>query len=255
MVALSANGSPITSTTQEGTHHGSLPASCSRPVTEDNRDHGSQRRHRRRCGPRFARPATPLWFVGRSPAKTRQVARELDSDHFVVDFARLAEVRHLAAEIDKTYPRIDVLANNAGGVFDRQHRTVDENDTSFSGIRAYGDAKLANILFTTELHTRFHDQGLSSAAFHPGTIASNFASNTAGTTGILYNTRLLRGLLTSVTKGAEQLVWLARSTPGVDWQSGVYYEKGKPARRSHGQVNNATLARELWDRSAALVGL
>jgi hypothetical protein len=50
----------------------------------------------------------------------------------------------------------------------------------------------------------------------------------------MYNTRLLRGLLTSVTKGAEQLVWLARSTPGADWQSGVYYEKGKPARKSHG---------------------
>src|SRR4051794_21759111 len=218
---------------------------------------------------RFARRVTPLWSWAVPRRRPVKSPGRLDSDHFVVDFARLTEVRRLAAEIDRTYPRIEVLANHAGGVFDRQQRTVDgfettlqvnhlapflltnlllpkllesrtsviqtasnaarlvgaidlhdlDNDTSFSGIRAYGDAKLANILFTTELHARFHDQGLSSAAFHPGTIASNFASNTAGTTGILYNTRLLRRLLTSVTKGAEQLVWLARSTPGTDWQS------------------------------------
>ena len=32
---------------------------------------------------------------------------------------------------------------------------------------AYGNAKLENILFTFELHRRFHEQGISAVAFHP----------------------------------------------------------------------------------------
>jgi len=43
------------------------------------------------------------------------------------------------------------------------------NDKKYSPNKAYGDSKLANILFTVELHRRFHDKGLSAAAFHPGT--------------------------------------------------------------------------------------
>ena len=91
--------------------------------------------------------------VGRSPAKTRQVAKELGSDHSVVDFARLTEVRHLAAEIDKTYPRIDVLANNAGGVFDRQHRTVDGFESTLQ-INHLAPFLLTNLLLPKLLESR-----------------------------------------------------------------------------------------------------
>ena len=49
-------------------------------------------------------------------------------------------------------------------------------------------------------------------------------------------------------EGAEQLVWLASSTPGVDWTSGEYYSKGKIAR-AHRAAYDPVLARELWDRT------
>lgn len=52
--------------------------------------------------------------VGRSPEKTAAVARELGCDSHVADFADLDQVRALAVGLVRRYPRIDVLANNAG---------------------------------------------------------------------------------------------------------------------------------------------
>jgi NAD(P)-dependent dehydrogenase (short-subunit alcohol dehydrogenase family) len=55
-------------------------------------------------------------IVGRSPEKTKKVACELDAPYYLADFARLDDVRKLAAQLKSDFPRIDVLANNAGGV-------------------------------------------------------------------------------------------------------------------------------------------
>ena len=243
--------------------------------------------------------------VGRSPEKTARVARDVGGDHFVADFTSLADVRRLAAELDDAYPRIDVLANNAGGILGDRTRTVDghertlqvnhlapflltsllldkllashatviqtssvgarlfghldlddlDHDRDFTAHRAYGTAKLENILFTTELHRRFHDQGLSSAAFHPGGVATNFAAESTSFFRPLYRSRIGKLLLATPEKGASQLVRFAQTEPGAGWQSGAYYEDGRIARRVNPQVRDADLARRLWDRSAELVGV
>ena len=245
-------------------------------------------------------------IVGRSREKTAAVARELHSDFFVADFASLDEVRHLAAEITRRYPRIDVLANNAGGVFGDPSRTVDgfektiqvnhlapflltnllqpvlsashasviqtasdaarisgklmiddlNNEAGRSPIRAYGDAKLANILFTAELQRRFGSTGISAAAFHPGTVATNFAADTASLPmRLVYGNPLVRRLITTPARAADQLVWLATTVGGVDWNEGEYYEKGTEARKAHPQTRSLQLASELWEVSARMVGL
>ena len=244
--------------------------------------------------------------VGRSPRKTRVVAREIGADHFVADFTRLDEVRGLAAELDAAYPRIDVLANNAGGIFSDGAKTVDglektfqinhlapflltgllmdkltasdgtviqtssigsrmagkldledlDNERDFDALGAYNAAKLENILFTKELHRRYHDRGISAAAFHPGNIATSFGSETdSRIIKFIATNPIARSiLLTTPDKGADQLVWLAETRPGVDWRSGDYYEKRKPAKRINPQALDAGLARELWDRSERLIG-
>lgn len=239
--------------------------------------------------------------VGRSTEKTKAVAGELGLDCFVADFARLEDVRKLAAELTAAYPRIDVLANNAGGIFGDRARTVDgfektfqinhlapflltrllmdrlvasrasviqtssavarlagkvvlddlEHDRDFTPQLAYGTTKLYNILFTKELHRRYHGQDVSAAAFHPGVVATNFGTGSRSWWRHLY--RLGSGLMTSPEKGAAQLAWLAQSDPGQDWQSGAYYEKGKPVKRNNPQALDAALATELWDRSEALL--
>lgn len=241
--------------------------------------------------------------VGRSPSKTRAVAGEIGADSFVADFARLDEVRRLAAELDSTYPRIDVLANNAGGIFGERAKTVDgfektfqvnhlapflltqllmpklidsraailqtssvgarmvgklvlddlDHDRDFRATLAYGTAKLENILFTRELHRRYHAQGISAAAFHPGNVASSFATQSQSFLRYLTTNPIARALFLTPEKGAEQLIWLAEGTPGVDWVSGTYYEKFKPARRNNPQALDDNLARQLWERSESLL--
>jgi len=70
----------------------------------------------------------------------------------------------------------------------------------------------------------------------------------------IYSSRIGRAFMATPQKGASQMVWLAETTPGTDWQSGTYYEKHKPARRNNPQALDPDLARQLWDRSAELLG-
>ena len=131
-----------------------------------------------------------------------------------------------------------------------------DNDRNFNAVRAYNASKLENILFTQELHRRYHARGLATAAFHPGLIASNLASESDSRVMRLLATNpiIRRVVLVSPDQGADQLVWLAETRPGTDWESGTYYEKRKPAKRANSQARDADLARGLWERSEKLIG-
>jgi len=242
--------------------------------------------------------------VGRDRDKTERVADELGVTRFVADFADLAEVRELAAGLRNGVPRIDVLANNAGGVFGERRLTSDGHEITFqvnhlapflltnlvldrlidggasviqtssaaaqrfsrfdiddleairnhSASRAYGNAKLANVLFTRELDRRYAADGVSAAAFHPGVIASSFAASSRGLWRWMYTNPLTRRLLTPVEVGGARLAWLAAGEPGRDWQRGAYYARNRMAT-THPLADDARIARELWERSAALVGI
>lgn len=240
--------------------------------------------------------------VGRSRGKTAAVAHQIGAPSYTADFADLSDVRRLADDLLANHPRIDVLANNAGGIF-TDTRTTDghdktfqvnhlapfllthllmdrlvesrasviqtssvahrafgridlddlDNERSWSANKAYGDAKLANVLFTTELHRRFHDEGVSSAAFHPGVIPTNFANDTTSLLRLAYRTPIRR-FLTGVETGGGRLTWLADGMPGETWESGLYYERNRPGR-IHPQVKDAALAKGLWERSVEILGL
>jgi len=245
-------------------------------------------------------------IVGRSPEKTQAVAEKYGLPFFIADFSRLDDVRELGKKLRSTYPHIDVLINNAGGLFgDREvtidgyektmqvnhlahflltnilldtlvaskatvintssvaHKTfskIDMNDLnmehSFTPNRAYGNAKLANILFTKELHTRYEAKGINAAAFHPGIVTTSFASDTTSYLRYIYRVPVLRKLLRLLPaeQGADTMVWLASSVPGKDWVSGEYYYKRKIAR-THDAANDAVIARQLWDKSEQMTDL
>jgi NAD(P)-dependent dehydrogenase (short-subunit alcohol dehydrogenase family) len=253
---------------------------------------------------RLRRSGENVVVVGRSESKTAAVAAELDADYFVADFADLSQVRALADKIRSEYARIDVLANNAGGMFTKVHKTVDGHEMTFqvnylapfllttqlmevlvdsratvlnttsssqrllprvtiadlenAGQRrpsiAYPLTKLAIVLFTRELHRRYHASGLSAAAFHPGYVNSNFgdASGSQFLTFMKYRVPLTARFTATVDEGADQLVWLASSTPGVDWTSGEYYSKGRIAKANRAAYD-PDLARELWDHTRAKI--
>jgi retinol dehydrogenase 14 len=77
-------------------------------------------------------------MVGRNPAKleaavarVRRESPQAPIESFVCDFASFAAVRELAATLLASYPRIDVLVNNAGTVFDKRTLTEDGNEATF----------------------------------------------------------------------------------------------------------------------------
>lgn len=241
--------------------------------------------------------------VGRSAPKTRALAEELGVPHHLADFADLDQVRRLAEELLAAYPRIDVLANNAGGVMGPREVTKDghektlqvnhlgpfllthllldrlrdsratvvntssaaarlfgridladlHNERRYSAQKAYGDGKLANVLFTRELHRR-HGDAIATAAFHPGVVATSFATESRSLFRAFYRTPLRRFFMLTPEQGADTLVWLATTTPGEDWQPGAFYEKRRP-QRTNPQADDGALAAGLWERSAELVGV
>src|ERR1700757_384406 len=243
--------------------------------------------------------------VGRSESKAAAVAAELDAAYFVADFSDLSQVRALADKIRSEYPRIDVLANNAGGMFTKVHDTADGHEATFQvnylapfllttqlmdvlvdsratvvnttsnsqkllpkvTIRdledtaqrrpstAYALTKLAIILFTKELHRRYHAVGLSAGTFHPGYVDSNFgeASGSRFLQFMKHHVPITAGFTVTADQGADQLVWLASSKPGVDWTPGEYYAKGNVAKANRAAYD-PDLARELWDRTLAKIG-
>jgi NAD(P)-dependent dehydrogenase (short-subunit alcohol dehydrogenase family) len=125
---------------------------------------------------------------------------------------------------------------------------------NYSPERAYGNAKLENILFTKELHRRYHEQGISAAAFHPGLVATNFARDTTSWWRYTYHTPFKRLFTIAPAKGAVGLIWLAEGVPGTTWESGAYYQSNKPARSSP-LADDPALAEQLWDRSEALLSV
>jgi NAD(P)-dependent dehydrogenase (short-subunit alcohol dehydrogenase family) len=251
---------------------------------------------------RLRRSGENVVVVGRSESKAAAVATELDAAYFVADFSDLSQVRALADKIRSEYSRIDVLANNAGGMFTKVHETADGHEITFQvnylapfllttqlmdvlvdsratvvnttssshkllprvtiddlettdrrrPSTAYALTKLAIVLFTKELHRRYHASGLSTATFHPGYVNSNFgeASGSRILGFMKYHVPITTRFTATVDQGADQLVWLASSTPGVDWTPGEYYSKGKIAKANRAAYDPA-LARELWDRTLA----
>ena len=121
-----------------------------------------------------------------------------------------------------------------------------ENERNYSAMRAYGTAKLMNLLHAREVNRRF--RGVTGVSFHPGVVATGFARE--GSKGIryFYKSAIGKLLMLSPEKGADTLVWLATSRAGIDWTPGGYYVKRKPSRTSRA-ASDPDLAAQLWDRT------
>lgn len=70
-----------------------------------------------------------LILVGRNPAKTESVAKQIREQignqavHFLLaDFSDLGQVRQLAEQVKTQFPKLDVLVNNAGAYFNRHQK-------------------------------------------------------------------------------------------------------------------------------------
>jgi len=121
-------------------------------------------------------------------------------------------------------------------------------EKSYSGMVAYRQSKLANILFTYELARRLERTRVTVNCLHPGVIATNIARDMPKVVDLA-----LRAFFSSPEKGADTTVYLA-SSPEVEGVTGKYFDDLEETR-SNEESYNKDVARRLWEVSARLAGL
>lgn len=135
-------------------------------------------------------------------------------------------------------------AHNTG----KLDRPFDSN-AKWSSWGAYGDSKLANIAFTSELDRRMRGTNISANCFHPGVVHTGFGRD-KGMLSLLQNT-LGRYFLITAEKGADTLVYLA-SDPEATKTTGKFWVKRKVTKPSS-QGSDTNAAKVLWEKTEALV--
>jgi NAD(P)-dependent dehydrogenase (short-subunit alcohol dehydrogenase family) len=118
----------------------------------------------------------------------------------------------------------------------------------FTPVGAYGNAKLANILFARSLAKRLAADGIVAHAMHPGIVASNFASH--GDEAMQTYMAAVKDAATPEA-AADTLVWLATAEePGRS--TGGYFYQREPAPCTAAAQDDAA-AERLWAESEKLI--
>lgn len=178
-------------------------------------------------------------------------------------FEKTFQVNHLAPYL-LTHAMLPTLLRsktaiiNTSSIGARLFSDLDLNDLNtfenYTPNKSYGNAKLANILFAKGLHRHFHDRGLTAVAFHPGNVATSFASDTTSYFRWIYH-GILKKALISPEKGGQNLSRYAGGRPGVTWTSGEFYGPNGRVMRTH---RDAYVNRNIdghWQRSADMLGI
>ena len=126
---------------------------------------------------------------------------------------------------------------------------------------AYGQSKLANLLFSAELAPRAGGTGLTALAAHPGVAATNLTDNVVPPVpGLRRVVRAAVGTVLNSDAGGALSQLYAATMPDVapdDYlgPSGLGEASGAVARVGRSEAAaDPTLAAELWDRTAELTG-
>jgi NAD(P)-dependent dehydrogenase (short-subunit alcohol dehydrogenase family) len=112
----------------------------------------------------------------------------------------------------------------------------------YSGLRAYRQSKLAQILFTIDLAREFADSGITANALHPATYMDTSMVRQSGVTPI-----------SSVDQGAAAILRLAVS-PEFEGRTGLFFN-GQTEARADAQAYDAQARQKLKALSFKLGGL
>jgi NAD(P)-dependent dehydrogenase (short-subunit alcohol dehydrogenase family) len=112
----------------------------------------------------------------------------------------------------------------------------------YSGVRAYCQSKLAQVMFTFDLAEKLAGTGVSATCLHPATYMDTTMVRRAGVTPV-----------STVDQGAEAILNLATS-PALEGRSGLYFN-GLREVRAHSQAYNAEARQQLCALSLKLTGL
>ena len=114
----------------------------------------------------LARQGYRVLLTSRDQGKGQRVLEELKAhgndalELFVGDLSSMEDVRRVALEVREKHPKLDVLVNNAGGLFNQRQTTVDGFEMTFAfnhlayflltnlllpSLKAVGDARVVTV--------------------------------------------------------------------------------------------------------------
>jgi NAD(P)-dependent dehydrogenase (short-subunit alcohol dehydrogenase family) len=120
----------------------------------------------------------------------------------------------------------------------------------YSGMKAYGQSKLALLMYTYDLARRLAGTGVTVNALHPGFVASDMYRSSGGVVKLLGP--IINLMAISPEAGAETSVYVAAS-PEVEGVTGKYFVKKQAVASSDASYDAAATAR-LMALTAAMVG-
>jgi NAD(P)-dependent dehydrogenase (short-subunit alcohol dehydrogenase family) len=120
----------------------------------------------------------------------------------------------------------------------------------YSMLKAYGQSKLANIVFAFELGHRLAGRGVTSNCLHPGMVATHIG-NRGGFIGLAWE--IMKPFMLTPAQGAETTLYLAGS-PEVADTTGAYFIE-KRITQPDPIVRDRALQKRLWEVSAHMTGL
>lgn len=118
----------------------------------------------------------------------------------------------------------------------------------YSGIKAYRQSKLANILFTKEMARRLESSGVTANCFHPGAVRTNLVQDNPWYYRLIWTVG--GPLFLSPEKGANTAIYLASSS-SVEGITGGYFAKRKQVNPSD-EADKKEVAIRLWSISDQL---
>jgi NAD(P)-dependent dehydrogenase (short-subunit alcohol dehydrogenase family) len=110
-------------------------------------------------------------------------------------------------------------------------------ERDYSGVRAYCQSKLAQVMFTVDLAGRLDGKGLTVNSLHPATYMP---------------TKMVSSPVSTLEEGVEATLHLV-ADPELDGVSGRYFN-GLRESAPDPQADDADARRQLWDLSERLVG-
>lgn len=148
--------------------------------------------------------------------------------------------------------RVVMLSSEAHRQAYREGVRLNDLDAAggYSSWGAYGQSKLANLLFARELAKRL-PAGQTANSVHPGVIATNLIRHMPGFIDPLMRTIGTALVLKTIPQGAATQVYVA-THPDAAATSGAYWSDCNVATSTRAGQDDA-LAKALWDKSEELV--
>jgi len=123
---------------------------------------------------------------------------------------------------------------------------------SYGRWSAYGQSKLANILFAREFNKRYSAEGIKAYSLHPGAINTELQRHMPSFVNAVFS--VISPLFSKTIPQGAATTMLVATAPEVEDKGGLYFVDCNVNNTTHNEVNDA-VALKLWELSEKSVSL